>query len=320
MKNAIFILSIETLFVFEGENAGTNSSESDESDWNYEQNCSDGEFDNNEIRDDMDFETHVDPLLEIGGQQGTPTSEQQEGIPTTEQLQGIPTTEEYASIPVNEEQNIMTQEDIDFMSMFDFSTPFEENPTPCQELPVIVEEHIGSASTIQQNEHGVRMCYGIPPPLKKVTKLIWRIVAEARVALCTCFLKSNVLGGFAFIGEGIPVATGAAFSSKYRREVYKEDCDHVTLAFFGDGTCNNGQFYECLNMAALWKLPIVFVVENNLWAIGMSNLRATSDPEIWKKGAFGMPDVHVDGMDVLRATTLASLSLVDYFEFIQTSP
>ncbi|KAK4267084.1 hypothetical protein QN277_023919 [Acacia crassicarpa] len=117
----------------------------------------------------------------------------------------------------------------------------------------------------------------------------------------------NLLGGFAFIGEGIPVATGAAFSSKYKREVLKQaDADQVTLAFFGDGTCNNGQFYECLNMAALWKLPIVFVVENNLWAIGMSHLRATSDPEIWKKGpAFGMPGVHVDGMDVLKVREVA---------------
>ncbi|KAF3772747.1 ALPHA Pyruvate dehydrogenase E1 component subunit alpha-3, partial [Nymphaea thermarum] len=119
--------------------------------------------------------------------------------------------------------------------------------------------------------------------------------------------EHNVLGGFAFIGEGIPVATGAAFTTKYRREVLKEeDCDHVTLAFFGDGTCNNGQFFECLNMAALWKLPIVFVVENNLWAIGMSHLRATSDPEIWKKGpAFGMPGIHVDGMDVLKVREVA---------------
>ncbi|KAH1196206.1 Pyruvate dehydrogenase E1 component subunit alpha-3, chloroplastic [Glycine max] len=119
--------------------------------------------------------------------------------------------------------------------------------------------------------------------------------------------EHNLIGGFAFIAEGIPVATGAAFSSKYRREVLKEaDCDHVTLAFFGDGTCNNGQFYECLNMAALWKLPIVFVVENNLWAIGMSHLRATSDPQIWKKGpAFGMPGVHVDGMDVLKVREVA---------------
>lgn len=119
--------------------------------------------------------------------------------------------------------------------------------------------------------------------------------------------ENNLIGGFAFIGEGIPVATGAAFTSKYKREVLKEaDCEDVTLAFFGDGTCNNGQFYECLNMAALWKLPIVFVVENNLWAIGMSHLRATSDPEIWKKGpAFGMPGVHVDGMDVLKVREVA---------------
>ncbi|XP_057718934.1 pyruvate dehydrogenase E1 component subunit alpha-3, chloroplastic-like [Arachis stenosperma] len=119
--------------------------------------------------------------------------------------------------------------------------------------------------------------------------------------------EHNLIGGFAFIGEGIPVATGAAFSSKYRREVLKEaSADHVTLAFFGDGTCNNGQFYECLNMAALWKLPIIFVVENNLWAIGMSHLRATSDPEIWKKGpAFGMAGVHVDGMDVLKVREVA---------------
>ncbi|AAF26472.1 T25K16.8 [Arabidopsis thaliana] len=118
--------------------------------------------------------------------------------------------------------------------------------------------------------------------------------------------EHNMLGGFAFIGEGIPVATGAAFSSKYRREVLKQDCDDVTVAFFGDGTCNNGQFFECLNMAALYKLPIIFVVENNLWAIGMSHLRATSDPEIWKKGpAFGMPGVHVDGMDVLKVREVA---------------
>ncbi|KAE8697201.1 Pyruvate dehydrogenase E1 component subunit alpha-3 [Hibiscus syriacus] len=119
--------------------------------------------------------------------------------------------------------------------------------------------------------------------------------------------EHNLLGGFAFIGEGIPIATGAAFTSKYKREVLKEaDCDHVTLAFFGDGTCNNGQFFECLNMAALWKLPIVFVVENNLWAIGMSHSRATSDPQIYKKGpAFGMPGIHVDGMDVLKVREVA---------------
>ena len=111
----------------------------------------------------------------------------------------------------------------------------------------------------------------------------------------------HLLGGYAFIGEGIPVALGAAFSSKYKKEVCGDlGSDAVTAAFFGDGTCNNGQFFECLNMAQLWKLPILFVVENNKWAIGMAHDRATSHPEIWRKAAaFGMHGEEVDGMDVL---------------------
>ncbi|KAM3115301.1 pyruvate dehydrogenase (acetyl-transferring) E1 component subunit alpha [Phormidesmis sp. 146-33] len=119
--------------------------------------------------------------------------------------------------------------------------------------------------------------------------------------------KHRLLGGFAFIGEGIPVATGAAFQSKYRREVMGDErADQVTAAFFGDGTTNNGQFFECLNMAALWKLPILFVVENNKWAIGMAHDRATSQPEIYKKAAaFGMPGYEVDGMDVLAVRAIA---------------
>ncbi len=119
--------------------------------------------------------------------------------------------------------------------------------------------------------------------------------------------EHRLLGGYAFIGEGIPVALGAAFQSKYRREALgDETSDQVTAAFFGDGTTNNGQFFECLNMAALWKLPIIFVVENNKWAIGMAHERATSQPEIYKKASvFGMPGVEVDGMDVLAVRTVA---------------
>ncbi len=119
--------------------------------------------------------------------------------------------------------------------------------------------------------------------------------------------EHHLLGGYAFIGEGIPVALGAAFQSKYRREALGDaSSDQVTAAFFGDGTTNNGQFFECLNMAALWNLPILFVVENNKWAIGMSHERATSQPEIFKKASvFGMPGVEVDGMDVLAVRTVA---------------
>ena len=119
--------------------------------------------------------------------------------------------------------------------------------------------------------------------------------------------EHGLLGGYAFVAEGIPVASGAAFQTKYRREVLgDENADQVTACFFGDGACNNGQFYETLNMAALWKLPILFVVENNKWAIGMSHERATSQPEIYKKASvFGMHGVEVDGMDVLAVRSVA---------------
>ena len=123
--------------------------------------------------------------------------------------------------------------------------------------------------------------------------------------------EHHLLGGYAFIGEGIPVALGAAFSSKYKREVFADDSsDAVTAAFFGDGTCNNGQFFECLNMAQLWKLPIIFVVENNKWAIGMAHDRATSNTEIWRKAsAFGMNGEEVDGMDVLAVRGAAQRAI-----------
>lgn len=119
--------------------------------------------------------------------------------------------------------------------------------------------------------------------------------------------EHNLLGGFAFIGEGIPVALGAAFQSRYRRDALGQgNADQVTACFFGDGTTNNGQFFECLNMAALWKLPIIFVVENNKWAIGMAHERASSQTEIYRKASvFGMPGVEVDGMDVLAVRAAA---------------
>ena len=119
--------------------------------------------------------------------------------------------------------------------------------------------------------------------------------------------EHKLLGGYAFVAEGIPVATGAAFQTKYRRDALSDtNADQVTACFFGDGASNNGQFFECLNMAALWKLPIIYVVENNKWAIGMAHERATSQPEIFKKASvFGMPGYEVDGMDVLAVHSVA---------------
>jgi pyruvate dehydrogenase E1 component alpha subunit len=144
--------------------------------------------------------------------------------------------------------------------------------------------------------------------------------------------KYNLLGGYAFIGEGIPVSLGAAFKIKYNREVLgDESANQVVASFFGDGTCNMGQFYECMNMATLYKLPIIFVVENNKWAIGMNHPRATApslgdtEPFIYKKGpAFGMPGVLVDGMDVLKVRSatlfLSFLSTLRVKKTMRPSP
>lgn len=123
--------------------------------------------------------------------------------------------------------------------------------------------------------------------------------------------EHNLIGGFAFVAEGIPVATGVAFQSRYRREAMgDQSSDQVTACFFGDGASNNGQFFECLNMASLWKLPILFVVENNKWAIGMAHERASSATEIYKKAkVFGMEGVEVDGMDVLAVREVAQTAI-----------
>ncbi|CDJ27426.1 pyruvate dehydrogenase, putative [Eimeria mitis] len=119
----------------------------------------------------------------------------------------------------------------------------------------------------------------------------------------------NLYGGFAFIGEQIPVALGVAFSQLYRRLAERQlpgEKDQVTVCFMGDGTTNMGQFYEAMNMAALMKLPVIFVVENNNWAIGMAAQRSTAVQEIHQRGPpFGVPSIEVDGMDVLAVRAAA---------------
>jgi pyruvate dehydrogenase E1 component alpha subunit len=104
----------------------------------------------------------------------------------------------------------------------------------------------------------------------------------------------NFLGGHAIVGGQIPLATGTAFASKYK------GTDQVTLCFFGEAAVNQGAFHESLNMAQLWKLPCIYICENNQYGMGTSLARAMSLRDIAQKAcAYEMASEFVDGMDVL---------------------
>ncbi|SFS48024.1 pyruvate dehydrogenase E1 component alpha subunit [Sulfitobacter marinus] len=106
--------------------------------------------------------------------------------------------------------------------------------------------------------------------------------------------EKKFYGGHGIVGANVPLGAGVAFADKYKGN------DNVTFTYFGDGAANQGQVYETFNMAALWKLPVIFVIENNQYAMGTSQQRSTSSAEIWERGkAFGIPGEAVDGMDVL---------------------
>src|SRR5438477_9241844 len=111
--------------------------------------------------------------------------------------------------------------------------------------------------------------------------------------------EKGFFGGHGIVGAQVPLGTGLAFAHKYRGN------DHVSLTYFGDGAANQGQVYESFNMASLWKLPVIFIIENNRYAMGTSASRSTAKAEeLGARGnAFGIPNEQVDGMDV-RAVKL----------------
>src|SRR5258705_397713 len=105
--------------------------------------------------------------------------------------------------------------------------------------------------------------------------------------------EKNFFGGHGIVGAQVSLGTGLAFANRYRGN------DFVSLAYFGDGAANQGQVYESFNMAELWKLPVVYIIENNRYAMGTVITRSSATIDLSKRGSsFNIPGEQVDGMDV----------------------
>jgi pyruvate dehydrogenase E1 component alpha subunit len=118
--------------------------------------------------------------------------------------------------------------------------------------------------------------------------------------------EKGFYGGHGIVGAQVPLGTGLAFASKYRGN------DNVSLTYFGDGAANQGQVYESFNMAKLWKLPVIYIIENNQYGMGTSVARASATTTLFKRGqSHDIPGDQVDGMDV-RAVKAAGEKAVNW--------
>ena len=153
----------------------------------------------------------------------------------------------------------------------------------------------GDQQITAYRDHGHMLAAGIDPKAV-MAELTGRSTGLSRGKGGSMHMFSSekkFYGGHGIVGAQVPIGTGLAFANKYRGN------KSVCLTYFGDGAANQGQVYESFNMAELWKLPVIYVIENNQYAMGTSVERSSAVADFSKRGAsFGIPGVQVDGMDV----------------------
>ncbi|TVV71565.1 pyruvate dehydrogenase (acetyl-transferring) E1 component subunit alpha [Sphingomonas solaris] len=156
---------------------------------------------------------------------------------------------------------------------------------------------VGKDSVITgYRDHGHMLAYGIDPKLI-MAELTGRVAGISRGkggSMHMFSVEHGFYGGHGIVGAQVSLGTGLAFAHKYKGD------GGINVAYFGDGAANQGQVSESMNMAELWKLPIIFVIENNQYAMGTSVNRSSSEDQLFRRGeSFRVPGIQVDGMDVL---------------------
>jgi pyruvate dehydrogenase E1 component alpha subunit len=155
-------------------------------------------------------------------------------------------------------------------------------------------------------DHGHMLAYGIDPNLI-MAELTGRAagISKGKGGSMHMFsTEHRFYGGHGIVGAQVSLGAGLAFAHKYRGD------GGVCMAYFGDGAANQGQVYESFNMAALWQLPIVFVIENNGYAMGTAVKRGSAETEFYRRGTgFRIPGMDVNGMDVLEVRQAAEIAL-----------
>jgi pyruvate dehydrogenase E1 component alpha subunit len=155
-------------------------------------------------------------------------------------------------------------------------------------------------------DHGHMLAYGIDPKVI-MAELTGRAAGISRGkggSMHMFSVEHRFYGGHGIVGAQVPLGAGLAFAHKYQED------GGLCLAYFGDGAANQGQVYEAFNMAALWDLPIIFVVENNRYAMGTRVDRSSAETQFHRRGeAFTIPGLAADGMDVLEVRGAAEAAI-----------
>jgi len=166
---------------------------------------------------------------------------------------------------------------------------------------------VGKDSVITgYRDHGHMLAYGIDPKLI-MAELTGRAagISKGKGGSMHMFsVDHGFYGGHGIVGAQVSLGTGLAFAHKYRGD------GGVCLTYCGDGAANQGQVYEAFNMAELWKLPVIYAIENNQYAMGTSVKRSSSEVQLFKRGeSHRIPGIQVDGMDVLAVHGAAQMAL-----------